>query len=147
MGAEMRDESQLLLRDRAPRRARVPARRSSPKRGTSSRVSSQRFVVAAVSPVGVMPRRAHNGFNCAVTPVIDHLCASEEHQVPEDAPRPVMAYEGGWGYCPAGAVTGHDWRATGGRTLATVREWMGRPVVIATLRQSETLHGVSAETL
>jgi hypothetical protein len=146
MGAEMRDESQLLLRDlRTATCARARASLLT-QTGDASRMSAPRVVVAAVSPVGVMPGRAHNGFNCAVTPVIDHLCASEEHQVPEDAPRPVMAYEGGWGYCPAGAVAGHDWRATGGRTLATVREWMGRPVVIATLRQSETLHGISAET-
>jgi len=68
-------------------------------------------------------------FNRAVGGVIDYLCASEEHQVQEDAPSPVIACDGGRGYCPAGAVTGHDWRATGGRTLATVREWMGRSVI------------------
>lgn len=59
--------------------------------------------------------------------VIEHLCVSEQHQVPEDAPNPVVAYAGAWGYCPAGAADGHEWRATGGRTLATVREWMRRP--------------------
>jgi len=64
--------------------------------------------------------------------VIDYLCASQEHQVPEDAPSPVIAYDGGRGYCPAGAAAGHDWRATGGRTLATVREWMGRLVTVGT---------------
>ena len=71
-------------------------------------------------------------FTGAVASVIDYLCASQEHQVPEDAARPVIAYDGGWGYCPAGATTGHDWRATGGRTLATVREWMGRRVTVGT---------------
>jgi hypothetical protein len=62
-----------------------------------------------------------------VTGVIDYLCASEAHRVPVDAVSPVIAFDAGRGYCPAGASDGHDWRATGGRTLATVREWMGRP--------------------
>ncbi len=62
--------------------------------------------------------------------VIDYLCASQEHLVAEDAASPVIRYDGGWGYCPAGAADGHDWRATGGRTLATVREWMGRLVTV-----------------
>ena len=66
--------------------------------------------------------------NRTVSGVIDYLCASDEHQVPDDADDPLVRHDGAWGYCPAAAVTGHDWRATGGRTLATVREWMGRPV-------------------
>ena len=69
-------------------------------------------------------------FNRTVSGVIDYLCTSEAHQVPEDAPSPVIACEGGRGYCPAGAAEGHDWRATGGRTLTTVREWMGRLVTV-----------------
>lgn len=68
-----------------------------------------------------------------VTLVIEYLCASEGHQWPEDAPRPLIMHEGGCGYCPAGAADGHDWRATGGKTLATVREWMGRSVTTAQL--------------
>lgn len=62
--------------------------------------------------------------------IIEHLCASQEHQIPEDVASPVIAYAGSSAYCPAGAADGHDWRATGGRTLATVREWMGRPPVV-----------------
>jgi hypothetical protein len=75
---------------------------------------------------------ADTGFNGAVAAIVDYLCASEEHQVAEDAASPVIRCDGGWGYCPAGAPSGHDWRATGGRTLATVREWMRRPVTIGT---------------
>jgi hypothetical protein len=67
-------------------------------------------------------------FNRSVSGVIDYLCTSEAHQVPEDAPNPVIPCDWGRGYCPAGAAEGHDWRATGGRTLTTVREWMGRLV-------------------
>ena len=59
--------------------------------------------------------------------VIEHLCAKPEHQLPEDVARPVIVHADGWGYCPAGAADGHDWRATGGKTLATVRDWLGRP--------------------
>ena len=62
--------------------------------------------------------------------VIEHLCASQDHQPAEDAAAPVIRYAERWGYCPAGAADGHDWRATGGRTLATVREWLGRPPAI-----------------
>jgi hypothetical protein len=65
-----------------------------------------------------------------VNAVIEHLCASQAHQVPEDVASPVIGYAGSWGYCPAGAAEGHDWRATGGRTLATVREWLGRPPTV-----------------
>jgi len=65
-----------------------------------------------------------------VNTVIEHLCASQEHQPPEDAATTVIRYADRWGYCPAGAADGHDWRATGGRTLATVREWLGRPAVV-----------------
>jgi hypothetical protein len=61
-----------------------------------------------------------------VSLVIEYLCASEEHDSTTDAPNPLIMHEGGCGYCPAGASEGHDWRATGGKTLTTVREWMGR---------------------
>ena len=88
--------------------------------GTSSKVGG-------FSPVGVMTRRLSAEFTCAVSGVIDYLCACEAHHVPADAACPVIAFDAGRGYCPAGAAEGHDWRATGGRTLATVREWMGRP--------------------
>jgi hypothetical protein len=75
--------------------------------------------------------------------VIEHLCASPEHQPAEDAASPVIIYANKWGYCPAGAADGHDWRATGGRTLATVREWLGRPPMAApvpdTTRLAEAL--------
>ncbi len=62
--------------------------------------------------------------------IIEHLCASQAHQIPEDVADPVIGYAGSSAYCPAGAAEGHDWRATGGRTLATVREWLGRPATI-----------------
>jgi hypothetical protein len=62
-----------------------------------------------------------------VSLIIEHLCAKAEHQVPEDAASPVIRHADEWGYCPAGAADGHDWRATGGKTLATVRDWLGRP--------------------
>jgi len=65
-------------------------------------------------------------FNGAVNGIIEHLCAKPEHQIPEDVSSPVIVYAGSWSYCPAGEADGHDWRATGGRTLATVRDWMGR---------------------
>ena len=62
--------------------------------------------------------------------IIEHLCARPEHQPPEDVADPVIAYAGSLGYCPSGAVEGHDWRATGGRTLGTVREWLGRATAV-----------------
>jgi hypothetical protein len=49
--------------------------------------------------------------------------------LPEDVANPVIRYAERWGYCPAGDAEEHDWRATGGRTLGTVREWLGRPAV------------------
>lgn len=78
--------------------------------------------------MGVMTLRTVECVNGPVIAIIEHLCASEEHQVPEDVANPIVAHAGAWGYCPAGAAEGHDWRATGGKTLATVREWLGRPV-------------------
>ena len=65
--------------------------------------------------------------------VIEHLCAKPEHQLTQDVGSPVVLHAGAWAYCPAGATDDHDWRATGGRTLATVREWLGRPTVVTTL--------------
>lgn len=79
---------------------------------------------------------ASSEFNAAVTGVIDYLCASEAHHVPVDAASPVIVFDGGRGYCPAGASEEHDWRATGGRTLATVREWMGRSVTAGATQAS-----------
>lgn len=74
--------------------------------------------------------RGHVGtFNGPVTGIIEHLCARPEHQPPEDVAEPVIFYAGALGYCASGMAEGHDWRATGGRTLATVREWLGRPPV------------------
>ena len=58
--------------------------------------------------------------------VIEYLCARPEHQPAEDAAEPVVVYAGRLAYCPLGATDGHDWRATGGKTLPTVREWLGR---------------------
>jgi len=63
--------------------------------------------------------------------VIDYLCIRPDHQLPEDAAAPVVVCDAGRGYCPAGGAEGHEWRATGGRTLATVRDWMRRPVTVA----------------
>lgn len=60
--------------------------------------------------------------------VIEYVCANPDHRPTLDAPSPVLAYRGVLAYCPAGAQTAHDWRATGGKTLATVREWLDRPV-------------------
>ena len=63
--------------------------------------------------------------------IIEHLCAEPSHQLAEDAPDPVIVYLSKLAYCPAGAVEGHDWRATGGKTLGTVRDWLARPPLIA----------------
>jgi len=62
-----------------------------------------------------------------VSGIIEYVCTRQDHQLPEDVASPVVAFSGCWGYCPAGRAEGHDWRETGGRTLATVREWMSRP--------------------
>jgi hypothetical protein len=59
----------------------------------------------------------------------------------EDAETPVIVYADRWGYCPAGAADGHDWRATGGRTLATVREWLGRPITVHHRDQAKSADG------
>ena len=59
--------------------------------------------------------------------VIEHLCATPEHQIPRDVADPLVKHAGTWGYCPAGRSDEHDWRETGGKTLTTVREWLGRP--------------------
>lgn len=59
--------------------------------------------------------------------LIEYLCAKPVHQVVEDVGSPVIMYADRWGYCPAGAVDGHDWRETGGKTLAKVRELLSRP--------------------
>ena len=79
------------------------------------------------SPVRGTSAPPTRGSITRVNAVIEHLCASPEHQPLEDDASPVILYAGRWGYCPAGATDGHDWRATGGRTLGTVREWLGRP--------------------
>jgi hypothetical protein len=65
-----------------------------------------------------------------VQAVIEYLCANPAHQVPVDVGNPVIPHAGRWAYCPAGEADGHDWRATGGKTLATVREWLGRPAAV-----------------
>ena len=62
-----------------------------------------------------------------MSPVIEHLCAKAEHQIPCDVADPLVKHAGTWGYCPAGVTGDHDWRETGGKTLTTVREWLGRP--------------------
>jgi hypothetical protein len=59
--------------------------------------------------------------------VIEYLCAHPAHQIAEDVADPITLYNGVGAYCPSGASADHDWRATGGRTLPTVREWLGRP--------------------
>jgi hypothetical protein len=62
--------------------------------------------------------------------VIEYLCAHVDHQIAEDVANPVMEYAGVGAYCPSGRSADdedHDWRPTGGRTLPTVREWLGRP--------------------
>jgi hypothetical protein len=59
--------------------------------------------------------------------LIEYLCADPVHQLAEDVGSPVIMHADRWGYCPAGATDGHDWRATGGKTLATVRDLLGRP--------------------
>lgn len=78
----------------------------------------------------------------AVNSVIEHLCAAQDHQPPEDAETPVIRYADRWAYCPAGAADGHDWRATGGRTLATVREWLGRPSTVRRRDEATAMSGV-----
>ena len=82
-----------------------------------------------------MTRRHFSTFNGPVTGIIEHLCARPEHQPPEDVAEPVIVYAGALGYCPSGTAEGHDWRATGGRTLGTVRDWLGRPPVNDEARQ------------
>jgi hypothetical protein len=62
-----------------------------------------------------------------VSRVIEYLCAQAEHQIAQDVAEPVLRHAGVGAYCPSGASGDHDWRATGGRTLATVRDWLGRP--------------------
>jgi len=59
--------------------------------------------------------------------VIEYLCANPAHQLAADVGSPVVMYADNWGYCPAGTADDHDWRETGGKTLATVRSWLGRP--------------------
>ncbi|HEV2010893.1 MAG TPA: hypothetical protein VGS17_07700 [Candidatus Limnocylindria bacterium] len=61
--------------------------------------------------------------------VIEHLCAKAEHQIGRDVSDPLIRHAGTWGYCPAGLSDDddHDWRETGGKTLTTVRQWLGRP--------------------
>jgi len=81
------------------------------------------------------------GSNDSMNTVIEHLCASQDHQPPEDAAVSVIRYADRWGYCPAGAADGHDWRATGGRTLATVREWLGRPAIVRRLDEATATSG------
>jgi hypothetical protein len=76
--------------------------------------------------------------------IIEHLCANPDHQVPEDVGDPVIRHAGQWGYCPAGATDGHDWRATGGKTLATVRDWLGRPSHSDTATPAITTSGPSS---
>jgi hypothetical protein len=64
----------------------------------------------------------------AMKRVIEFLCAQVDHQIAEDVADPVMVHAGVGAYCPSGASSDdHDWRGTGGRTLPTVREWLGRP--------------------
>jgi len=63
-----------------------------------------------------------------VSAVIEYLCANPAHQLPDDVGSPVIMYAERWAYCPAGSTDGHDWRATGGKTLTTVRDWLGRPL-------------------
>jgi hypothetical protein len=60
---------------------------------------------------------------------MEFLCAHVDHQVAVDVANPVMDYRGVGAYCPSGRAVedDHDWRPTGGRTLPTVREWLGRP--------------------
>jgi hypothetical protein len=80
-----------------------------------------------------------------VNGVIEHLCARQEHQILEDVASPVIVYAGSWSYCPAGEADGHDWRATGGRTLATVREWMGRRQLTVTRDAERPVSGAARE--
>ncbi|HVR88496.1 MAG TPA: hypothetical protein VHG53_02995 [Candidatus Limnocylindria bacterium] len=60
--------------------------------------------------------------------IIEHLCANPDHRPPEDVEHPFVLHAGKLAYCPSAAADDHDWRATGGKTLTTVREWLGRPV-------------------
>jgi hypothetical protein len=62
-----------------------------------------------------------------VAGIIEYFCSNPAHRPTRDADAPLLVYDGGAGYCPAGDVGGHEWCATGGRTLATVREWLARP--------------------
>ena len=59
--------------------------------------------------------------------IIEYLCVNSTHNITADVPEPVVVHEGALAYCPMGDVDGHEWCRTGGKTLATVREWLGRP--------------------
>ena len=62
-----------------------------------------------------------------MTGVIEYICTNPEHRPPQDAPDAVFEHAGVLAYCPLAGTEDHDWRATGGKTLTTVREWLGRP--------------------
>jgi hypothetical protein len=76
--------------------------------------------------------------------LIEYLCAELGHQLADDVGSPVIMYADRWGYCPAGATDGHDWRETGGKTLATVRVLLRRPAAPSVTNWALTTSGPNA---
>ncbi len=60
------------------------------------------------------------------TPLIHYLCRNPEHQRlgSGDQPAPgsqIVLHAGGWSFCPAGAVDGHDWEGISGIPVGELR--------------------------
>ena len=68
--------------------------------------------------------------------IIEYVCTNVEHWPPHDVESPFDTHAGTLGYCPMGVTGGHDWCATGGTTLPTVRDWLSRPDGVARLSHS-----------
>lgn len=60
-----------------------------------------------------------------MTDLIDYLCTAAVHQT-RDLGSAVTMHRSRWAYCPAAALSGHVWRATGGLEVADVRALVTR---------------------
>lgn len=71
------------------------------------------FVLPRLSDAG----RRHRALIELVNNRIDFVCVRPEHQtaLPREA---LTMHEELWAYCPSGAKPPHEWKATGGVTLA-----------------------------
>jgi hypothetical protein len=56
---------------------------------------------------------------------VEYFCSRPEHQgaEPNDA---LTMHRDRWAYCPSGKSDGHDWRATGGKSLDEVKRFGAR---------------------